>query len=222
MLAYVVENGGIIFWIIVAMGVFGFLVFLERSLSLHRSRIDVTDFLHGIFNIVKRGNHTEALTLCSETPGPVAKLTAVAIPNRNISRDFMIDLLEDVGSTEIARLERRLSIVALVAQITPMMGLLGTVVGVFTSLTGISENSPMVSSTDITSGLIQACITTIAGLVVAIPCFIGFHILITKIDRLSSDMRHACSELVSFFCMTEEAKKNDVESESNTSEVVGE
>ena len=121
------EAGGPLLIVIIFLGILSLIVFLERALQLHRSRIDETDFLQGIFITIKRGNITEALTLCDEAPGPVPRLLGIAIRRRNSSREVLVDELEQAGRAEISRMERRISFHALVTQITPLMGLLGTV-----------------------------------------------------------------------------------------------
>lgn len=198
-LRFFIENGGPIIWIIIVMGIIGLSVFFERSLQLHRSRIDVTDFLQGIFNSISRGNLAEAKLLCDDTMGPVARLTSIAISHKQATREIFENDLNEIASAEISRMERRLSILSLIAHITPMLGILGTILGILKSLIAMQAEAPMVQTADITPGLIYGCVTTIAGLVVAIPCYIGFHLLVIKIDRLILDMRHACTELVSFY-----------------------
>ena len=191
--------GGPVLWFILVIGLVALSVFLERALHLHRARIDAKDFLHGIFNTIRRGNVAEAITLCEETPGPVARLASTAIQRRESPRERMIAELDDVGRAEISRMERRLSLIALVAQVAPLAGLLGAVVGVLDALVAMNEKAPFVSTTDITGGLIPGAIATAAGLLVAIPSFIAFNVLVVNIDRLVLDMRDAASEIVFFF-----------------------
>lgn len=198
-LRFFIENGGPIIWIIIVMGIIGLGVFFERSLHLHRSRIDVTDFLQGIFNSISRGNVAEAKLLCEDTMGPVARLTSIAISHKQQNRETFENDLNEIASAEISRMERRLSILSLIAHITPMLGILGTILGILSSLIAMQAESPMVQTADVTPGLIYGCVTTVAGLVVAIPCYIGFYLLVIKIDRLILDMRHACTELLNFY-----------------------
>ena len=194
-----ISAGGPLLAAIIILGAIALGVFLERVLHLHRARIDETDFLQGIFNTIRRGNVTEAITLCEETPGPVARLASTAIQRRESPRGLMIEELDEVGRAEISRMERRLSLIALVAQIAPLSGLLGAVVGILNALVAMNEKAPLVSTTDITGGLIPGAIATAAGLLVAIPSFIGFNVLVVNIDRLVLDMRDAASEIIFFF-----------------------
>ena len=191
--------GGPVLWIILAFGVLALGVFLERSLQLHRDRVDATDFLQGIFKSLRRGNAAEAAAICDETPGPVARLASLAIRRKDSPRDRLERELADAGAAEIARMERRLSLLPLVAQIAPLLGLLGTVLGILRALLFIRGQIPLMQTADVADGLILGAVTTAAGLIVAIPAHVGFNVLAVKIERLVLDMRDASSELLEFF-----------------------
>ena len=190
--------GGPVLWIILASGVLAFGVFLERALHLHRARIKSEDFVKGILNILRRRNIAEAQTICEETPGPVAYVVKVAIQNRDSSKEVVQAAVNDASVAEISRMERRLVVIATVAQIAPLLGLLGTVQGLIESLIVMQQNVPLVQAADLMGGLWQALVTTGAGLIVAIPCYAAFNLLVVKIDRIVLDMERAASEIVSF------------------------
>ena len=192
------RSGGPVLWLILALGAAALVVFLERSLQLHRDRIDSTDFLQGIFNALRRGNDQEALALCEETPGRVARLASIAIRRRAEPRERLLLELDQAGSAEVARLERRLAFLSLIAQSAPVLGLLGTVLGILRSLLAWRAALPLAASAGIADGLVAAAVTTAAGLAVALPCYLGFNVLVVKIDRLVLDMRDAASECVWF------------------------
>lgn len=191
-------QGGPVLWLLIVLGIGAMGVFLERALHLHRARIDYRDFLKGIFNVLEKGNIQEAAILCEETPGPVACLVRTAIMHRNFSREELRDALDDVGNAEISRMERRLSILATIAQVAPLLGLLGTVLGVLESVLVLRAQAPVVQATDMTGGILRALITTAAGLMVAIPCYAMFNLLVVKIDRIMLDMEQAASEVIAF------------------------
>ena len=197
MLEYL-RSGGPVLWLILALGAIALVVFLERSLQLHRDRIDSTDFLQGIFNALRRGNAQEALALCEETPGPVARLAGVAIRRRGAPRERLLQELDQAGTAEVARMERRLAFLSLIAQAAPLLGLLGTALGILRSLLAWRAALPLADSAGIADGLVVAALTTAAGLAVALPCYLGFNVLVVKIDRLVLDMRDAVSECVWF------------------------
>ena len=193
-----VKQGGPVLWIILASGIIAFIAFVERAWHLHRARIKSEDFLKGIFNILKRKNIMEALTICDETPGPVAYIVKTAIMHRADSKEKVRSAVDDAGLAEISRMERRLVVVATVANIAPLLGLLGTVLGMVESLLVMQQQAPLIHTVDIMGGLLKALITTGAGLTVAIPCYVAFNLLVVKIDRIVLDMERAAAEIVAF------------------------
>ena len=191
-------DGGPLLWLILGLGVVALLVYLERSLHLHRSRINETDLLSGIINNLKHGNDTEAILMCEDTPGPVAHIVAEAIRQRNVPRADLVSILHSEGLSEISRMERRLSVLALIAQAAPILGLLGTVLALLKTVLHAKANAPFVQSADFLNGLVPALTTTAAGLLVALPAFAAFNALVIKIDRLVLDMEHAAAEIVQY------------------------
>jgi biopolymer transport protein ExbB len=192
------RQGGPILWIILLSGLAAFVVYIERSLHLHAARIKFEDFLRGICNILRRQNIDEALAICDETPGPVAYIVKAAIQHRGEGREGMRAAIHDAGTAEISRMERRLVVVATVAQLAPLMGLLGTVLGMVEALLVMQAESPLIQSADVLEGAMRALVTTAAGLMVAIPCYAAFNLLVLKIDRLVLDMEKAGSEIMTF------------------------
>jgi len=201
------QEGGPVLWVIVACGLGAFLVFVERSLHLHRARIRSDDFLKGIFTILKRRNVEEALAICEETPGPVAYLLKTGILHRKEDREMLKTALDEASLAEISRMERRLVFVATVAQVAPLLGLLGTVLGIVDALVVMQHQAPLIQSVDIMEGLMKALITTAAGLTVAIPCYAAFNLLVVKIDRIVLDMERAASETLAFLTAVERSEE---------------
>jgi biopolymer transport protein ExbB len=168
-----------------------------------------------VLNILGRQNITEALTICSETPGPVAHVVKTAIQHREGGREAIESAVRNAVLVEVSRMERRLVVVATVAQLAPLMGLLGTVIGMLDSLMAIQRNAPLVQMGDATGGLMQALVTTGAGLMVAIPCYAAFNMLLVKIDRLVLDMEQAGSEIVAYL-----SASNPMNADKDTRHVV--
>lgn len=192
------RQGGLIAWIILGCGVVALLLFLERLLSLHRARIKSEDFIAGICNNLRRGNVNEALAICDDTPGPVAVIVRAAILNRQGDKESIRTAIENAGRTEISRMERRLSILATVAQVAPIFGLLGTVLGLIKSLQAMKLAAPLVQPVDVMTGLMQALVTTAVGLAVAAPCYIAFTFLMGKVEKIVIDMERSASDLIAF------------------------
>lgn len=196
------RQGGLIAWIILGCGGVALLLFLERLLSLHRARIKSEDFIAGICNNLRRGNVKEALAICDDTPGPVAVIVKAAILNRQADTESIRTAVENAGRTEISRMERRLSILATVAQVAPIFGLLGTVLGLIKSLQAMRLAAPLVQPVDVMTGLMQALVTTAVGLAVAAPCYIAFNFLVGKVEKIVLDMERSVSDIMAFMAGT--------------------
>src|SRR6266700_3203305 len=129
MLRVLLEDGGPMAWLLLMMSAVVIVVFIERLLHYHRAQINSTEFLNGVRIVLKRENVVEALSICDATPGPVARLVKTAILNREHGRERMREALEEAGLAEVPRLEEKLNLLATIAQLSPLLGLLGTVLG---------------------------------------------------------------------------------------------
>src|ERR1041384_7531466 len=129
MLPTFLSQGGPMIWVIVLVSAVALAVFFERVLHFHRAHINSMEFLNGVRNVLKRDNVVEALSICDATPGPVARLVKTAILNRERGRDRVREAIEEAGLTEVPRLEEKLNLLATIAQLAPLLGLLGTILG---------------------------------------------------------------------------------------------
>src|SRR5213595_3741711 len=129
MLPVLLAHGTLMTWLLLALSAIVIVVFIERLLHYHRAQINSMEFLNGVRNVLKRDNIVEALSICDATPGPVARLVKVAILNRDRGREGVRESLEEAGLIEVPPLEDKLNLLATIAQIAPLMGLLGTVLG---------------------------------------------------------------------------------------------
>ncbi len=194
----ILELGGPIMWIISGLGLLAFGVYVERSFKLHQIRIGADDFVKGVINILSRNNIAEALEICDDTRGPVAYVVRTAIQHRHSDKDDLMRTLEDASQGEISRMERRLVVIATVSQIAPMLGLLGTVLAIIDGLLGMQAQAPLIHSAHMMDSMLMALTTTAAGLIVTIPCYAAFNLLVIKIDRIVLDMERSRSEILAF------------------------
>src|SRR5438309_10837668 len=150
MLPSLLFKGGLMLWVILAASAAGIAVFIERLLHYHRAQINSAEFLNGVRTVLKRENVVEALSICDATAGPVARLVKTAILNRDFGRERVREALEEAGLTEVPRLEEKLNLLATIAQLAPLLGLLGTVLGlvqIFTDMekAGLHANVELLS-----------------------------------------------------------------------------
>ena len=189
-------NGGPMLWVILLTGAVGIVVFIERYLHCHRAQINSTEFLNGVRTVLKRDNVVEALSICDATHGPVARLVKTAIVTRDQGRERVREAIADASLAEVSRLEEKLDLLATIAQLAPLFGLLGTVLGfirVFAKLqaAGLNANVGMLSE-----GVWQALYCAAAGLAVAIPAHAGYNYLVNRVNSVVLDMERAATEIV--------------------------
>jgi len=189
-------SGGAMIWLILASSALAIVVFIERLLHYHRAQIHSAEFLTGVRNVMKRDNIIEAISICDATPGPVARLIKVAILNRERGREGMREALEEAGLVEVPRLEEKLSIVGTIAQIAPLMGLLGTVLGFIKVFLKLQQAGLYAHVGNLAEGVWEALICTAAGLAVAIPCYAGYNYLVSRMNSIVLDMEKASTEIV--------------------------
>jgi biopolymer transport protein ExbB len=206
MLPLLLKHGGPMVWLLLLMSAVGIVVFIERLLHYHRAQINSIEFLNGIRNVLKRDNVVEALSICDATPGPVARLVKTAILNRETGREGVRDALEEAGLLEVPRLEEKLALMATIAQIAPLVGLLGTVLGFLTVFQTLQEQGPYATSNLLAGGIWQSLLSMGAGLAVAIPTYAAYNYLVNRVNSIVLDMEKASAEIVNL--VVEPAKPN--------------
>src|SRR5262249_28248373 len=138
-LPVLLQNGGPVLLLILISSAVAVAVFVERFLHCHRAQINSLEFLNGVRTVLKRENVVEALAICDSTHGPVARLVKTAILNRAHGRERVREALEEAGLAEVPRLEEKLNLLATIAQLAPLLGLLGTVLGFIQTFMGMQE-----------------------------------------------------------------------------------
>jgi len=206
MLPLLLKHGGPMVWLLLLMSAVVIVVFIERLLHYHRAQINSIEFLNGIRNVLKRDNVVEALSICDATPGPVARLVRTAILSRELGREGVRDALEEAGLLEVPRLEEKLGLMATVAQIAPLVGLLGTVLGFLTVFQTLQEQGPYATSNLLAGGIWQSLLSMAAGLAVAIPTYAGYNYLVNRVNSIVLDMEKASAEIVNL--VAEPSKAN--------------
>src|SRR5678815_4590254 len=191
-----IKHGGLMIWVLLAASAIAILVFVERLLHYHRAQINSMEFLSGVRNVLKRDNIVEALSICDATPGPVPRLVKTAILNRERGRDGVREALEEAGLVEVPRLEEKLNVLATIAQIAPLMGFLGTVLGFIRVFIKLEEAGLYSHMAQLTEGVWQGLICTAMGLAIAIPGYAGYNYLVSRVNAIVLDMEKVSTEIL--------------------------
>ncbi len=194
----VVANGGPVMWALAGLSICSLVLFFHKLLELHRSQIDARDFLPGLYNVLRRGNTVEAVTICEDTPGPVAHLLRAALLKIEEPPEEIARAVQQAGLSEIPRLEHGLNLLATLGKIAPMLGLLGTVVSMMDTLRIFFDQAPLAEVDNFSLPLWNALLTTAAGISISIPIYAGYNLLVSRIESLVLDMEFAASDIIAF------------------------
>ncbi|HEY2081494.1 MAG TPA: MotA/TolQ/ExbB proton channel family protein [Verrucomicrobiae bacterium] len=201
-LPLILKAGGPVFFLILLAGAVAVVVFIERFFHCHRAQINSTEFLNGVRNVLRRDNVVEAISICDATPGPVARLVKTAILNRDNGRDRVREALEEAGLAEVPRLEEKLNLLATIAQLAPLLGLFGTVLGLMTTFQTIQHAGPTAHAGDLSEGVWRALICCAAGLAISIPAHAAYNYLVSRVNSIVLDMERAATEIVNIVTET--------------------
>jgi biopolymer transport protein ExbB len=189
-------KGGPMIWVLIVIGLIGLVIFIERTLFLHRGQIRSTSFISGIKNILAKRRIVEALTVCEETPGPVAAVTKAALLHADDDAETMRYFVQEAAVVELPALERRVGALAAIAQVAPLVGLLGTVMGMVSTFLVFERDYATASV--LSKGMWQALLSTAASLMVAIPAHLAHHFLVGRVKAIVRDVEWSGNEIMKY------------------------
>jgi biopolymer transport protein ExbB len=203
-----IQKGGLLMWPLLVCSVVAIAVFAERLFYFHRATIHVGEFLQGLSNLVQRRNFAEALHESAGTPGPVARVIHAAIIRHDAPRAELREIVQEAGQLEVPKLERFLGVLATLAYVAPLLGLLGTVAGMIDAFGTLSSNGGYATVTELSNGVYKSLLTTAAGLVVATPTFVAYSYLSSRVNSLMHEMERAGIEVVHM--LTDREPRGDI------------
>lgn len=188
------NEGGFMWPVLVAL-ILGLAIFLERIITLNLADIDTRKFIVDVQEALQEGGVPAAKELCAETRGPVASVFQAGLMRVDEGVEAAEKAISSYGSIEMSFLERGLVWLSLFIAIAPMLGFLGTVVGMIQAFDAI-EQAGDISPTLVAGGIKVALLTTAAGLLSGIILQVGYNYCVSKIDRLISEMEESSITLI--------------------------
>lgn len=185
-------------WVLAALALLGVMLFVERVLFLHRGQIRPKAFLDGIKNALAKRRLVEALTLCEEAPGPVAAVVKAALLHADATEEKMRFYVQEAAVVELPALERRLGAIAALAQVAPLIGLLGTILGMVTTFRAFEQGGNFAMAGALSAGLWQALLATAGSLMLAIPAHLAHHFLSGRVRAIVRDVEWAGNEIMKY------------------------
>jgi biopolymer transport protein ExbB len=188
-------KGGITMIPLALCSILGLAIVIEKSFSLRRKRIIIPEIINVLENIKGPDDIGLALSICERHEGPFANIIRVGLQNRALPKDELKEVLVDQGRQEANVLERGLVMLETVASVAPLLGLLGTVLGIFKVFNVIAALGVGQASA-LSAGLSEAIITTIVGLFIGIPALVVYNYFTKKAEDLILEIEKHSSALL--------------------------
>ena len=195
----IMQKGGAVMYPIILCSIIAFAIVLERLSYLRKMKIDTVVFMNKVEGALKYNKVAEAVKICEETKGPVARIVKAGILKYDRPRQEIREAIEDAGHQEVPMLEKHIKILATIAHISPLLGLLGTVAGMVKAFQVIQVKTAAlnpVSAGNLAGGIWEALLTTAAGLMVAISVIVAYHYLAARVQDFVLEMEHSATELI--------------------------
>lgn len=203
-----VMRGGPVMIPIALCSLLALAVTVERVIRLSRRQVIPPGFLDGLRGVLKDPvrDRDAGLQFCGQRPGPVSRVFAVGIRRLGEPEEQLERHIQEAGQREVPGLRKRLRILAVIASVTPLLGLLGTILGMITAFKTVAASGEALGRTELLAkGIYEAMVTTAAGLVVAIPTMLLYHWLSSKVELLVAEIDRMTVEFIEEFGRATEA-----------------
>jgi biopolymer transport protein ExbB len=186
-------------WIMAVLGVFSIIaiyIFIERFLTINTASREDTNFMNHIRDFIHDGKIEAALAMCRKTANPIARMIEKGLLRIGKPLNDINAAIENVGKLEVSRLEKNIAALATIAGAAPMLGFLGTVIGMIRAFYDMSMAGNNIDIALLSNGIYQAMITTVAGLIVGILAFICYNILVARVEKLVFKLEARATEFM--------------------------
>ena len=192
----ILDKGGVILWIIMGLSVVAALIIIERLIYFRKIRGDEEKMIGRIKSVLAKGHFDEALSILEMNPSPIANLMKVGLEYRNFPPETIKDMILDAANLEVPKIERNIPLLGTITYIAPLLGLLGTVTGNIKAFGVISRLGAVGDPGLLARGIAEALLTTVGGLVVAIPAIVFYNYLVNRVNHGILRMETRVNELV--------------------------
>ncbi len=177
-------KGGWIMIVLGLMSVIAIYIFVERYMALLKSSKEERNFINNIRDFIHNGRVDSAIALCNAQDSPIARMVEKGLHRLGKPLSDINAAIENVGKLEVSRLEKNIAGLATIAGAAPMLGFLGTVIGMINAFYDMSMAGNNVDIVVLSSGIYQAMVTTVGGLIVGIVAYVCYNILVARIEKL--------------------------------------
>lgn len=193
------RTGGPVMWPILAFSIIGLAVTIERGWVLHKAKINVNEFLAKVRKaLIVNRSIRDAVKICEQYQGPVASIMKAGLLKYGQPKEDVEKTIENAALFEMGRLEQRLSVLATVFNVAPLLGFLGTVTGMINAFDALAK-AGLSNPGLVAIGIKEALITTAAGLIVAIPFQLAYNYYISRVNKFVRDIETSANMLMETF-----------------------
>lgn len=191
-----IEQGGPLVWVLFLLAFVGTVCVVERLFYFHRARINVNDLLVGLAHHIRRKAFAEALHEAARAPGPVARIAHSALLRYYLGRSDLRDIVQEAGQLEVPRIEKNIRTIMSVALLAPLVGVLGSLMGMLESFQKVSEKGGFTGPGELTEGVFSALITSVLGLALAVPMYLFYLYFVGRAKRMVHRLERVGIEMV--------------------------
>ena len=195
-----ISKGGWLIWVLLGCSVVSLTIIIERFIFfLSLNKFNTLRLMQEVFKYIKKGKIKEALKICGDNPYYITNIVGEGICRYSEPKEVIREAMENKSLYEIPRLEKNLSFLSTLAHISPLIGLLGTVMGLVKSFYVIeqkAQSAGMVNPSDIAGGIWEALLTTVAGLCIAIVSYLAYNYFVYKVNMYILEAEKASTELL--------------------------
>jgi biopolymer transport protein ExbB len=191
----IIVKGGWVMLPIILGSIIALGLTIERGMLLWKIRLNTRGFADGIFSLIRSGSIEAAVERCAGTIHPVGSVFAAGIGNRDADVPEIEAAMEHVGNDEVARLEKNMPILLAIVGVEPMLGFLGTIIGLIQAFMAWEKAASSVTVEQLAAGIYSAMLTTAGGLLVAIPFYIIYALYTARINAVARELNHYGEEL---------------------------
>jgi biopolymer transport protein ExbB len=177
-------KGGWIMGVLAIMSIIAIYIFVERYLAILQASKEDRNFMNNIRDFIHHGRVDAAIALCKAQSSPISRMIEKGLQRLGKPLNDINAAIENVGKLEVSRLEKNIAGLATIAGAAPMLGFLGTVIGMITAFYDMSMAGNNVDIVVLSSGIYQAMVTTVGGLIVGIVAYVCYNVLVARIEKL--------------------------------------
>jgi len=177
-------KGGWIMIPLLLMSILAIYIFIERFFTIRKAGKEDVNFMNNIRDFILNGKMDAALSLCKATQTPISRMIEKGVSRIGRPLDDISASIENVAKLEVYKLEKSLALLATISGAAPMLGFLGTVIGMIKALFVMANSGEGVVIQSLAGGIYEAMVTTVGGLIVGIIAYVGYNILVSNVEKV--------------------------------------